>query len=275
MGARLDHYSTFGDAVSPRFTVIVKPTDSDVIKLMAGRAFRAPSIYELYYNDGGISQVPACASTSACTALQPESIWSGEVEATHHFSTLWTAVASGYASQISNTIELRTAPGHSADVSMYQNSAADIRALGFEAELRRDWRQGWMAAATYSFSYLQYAKGAGLREVPNSPRQMGSLKIAVPLVARALTAMTRLSVEGPRYDRNASPDDPPQQQTSTSAVWDLVFSGELPDWHARYSLGVYNLADWKYQLPVSPEFAPLVTIPQSGRSVVGSLTLAL
>ena len=97
-----------------------------------------------------------------------------------------------------------------------------------------------MAAATYSFSRVRY-DAPGLRNVPNSPQHLGSLKIAVPVVQRALTAMTRVSVEGPRWDRNASPEDPPQRQTGTAVIWDLVLSGELPEWHARYSLGVYNL----------------------------------
>lgn len=266
-GARLDHYSTFGDSVNPRVALIVKPTESNVVKLMGGRAFRAPSIYELYYNDGGISQIPA-------SSLQPEQIWSGEVELTHHFSSLWSAILSGAYSRISNIIELRTAPGHADGVSQYQNGDAPINAVNFEAELRREWRQGWMAAATYSFANLRY-DAPGLRNVPNSPEHMGSLKIAVPIVLRALTAMTRVSVEGPRWDRDSSPEDPPQRRTGTAVVWDLVLSGDLPDWHTRYSLGVYNLADWKYDVPVSTEFGPVLTAPQMGRSVVGSITLAL
>src|SRR5207237_1155095 len=134
-------------------------------------------------------------------------VWSGELEVTRHFSPLWTGVASASFSTISDIIELRTAPGRT-DVSEYQNGAAPIRALGFEAELRREWRQGWMAAATYSFSRVRY-DAPGLRNVPNSPQHLGSLKIAVPVLLRALTAMTRVSVEGPRWDRNSSPDDPP------------------------------------------------------------------
>ena len=266
-GARLDHYSTFGDSVNPRLALIVRPADSDVVKLMAGRAFRAPSIYELYYNDGGISQIPA-------TVLRPEHVWSGELEVTHHFNPLWTGVASASLSTISDIIELRTAPGRTDGISQYQNGDAPIRAVGLEAELRREWRQGWMAAATYSFSRVRY-DAPGLRNVPNSPQHLGSLKIAVPVVQRALTAMTRVSVEGPRWDRNASPEDPPQRQTGTAVIWDLVLSGELPEWHARYSLGVYNLAGWKYEVPISPEFGALLTAPQNGRSVVGSVTLSL
>ena len=268
-GARLDHYSTFGDSVNPRLALIVRPTSADVVKLMAGRAFRAPSIYELYYNDGGISQVPACpASVTACTALEPERIWSGELELTHHFSPLWTAVAGGYVSDISNIIELRQAPGEADGISKYQNASSGIRAVGFEAELRREWRQGFMAAATYSFAHLRYLS-SGPGAVPNSPEHLASLKLAAPIVQRALTAMTRLSVEGPRWDRDAA------HQTGVAAVWDLVLSGELPDWHARYLLGVYNLADWRYDVPVSPEFGSLLAVPQPGRRVVGSVTLSL
>ena len=54
-----------------------------------------------------------------------------------------------------------------------------------------------------------------------------------------------------------------------------MLSGELPDWHTRYSIGMYNLADWKYTVPISPGFGALVTAPQHGRSVIGSVTLSL
>jgi outer membrane receptor protein involved in Fe transport len=276
-GARLDHYSTFGNSLNPRVTAILKPGASDVVKLMAGRAFRAPSIYELYYNDGGVSQVAACPEPARnCTALQPEQVWSEEIELTHHFSSLWTALASVYRSDISNIIELRQAPGQPDGVTRYQNGTSPVRAQGFELELRREWRQGWMAAASYSFSKVEFTQNTrGLREVPNSPQHLGCLKVSVPLVQRALTAMMRLSIEGPRWDRNAGPLDPPQRRTGTAAVWDLVLSGELPDWHVRYSLGVYNLADWKYEVPVSLEFGPVVTVPQNGRAVISSITIGL
>jgi outer membrane receptor protein involved in Fe transport len=282
-GARLDHYTTFGDAVSPRASLILKPTASDVLKLLVGRAFRAPSIYELYYNDGGLSQVPACpTSVTGCTALQPETVWSEEIELTHHFSPLWTGLVSAYHSRISNIIELGDAPAQfqpdplNPTVTQYQNVSSPVRSQGFELELRREWRQGWMAAASYSFSRADFVQNAQrLRDVPNSPQHLGSLKIAVPLVQRALTAMTRLSIEGPRWDRRTLPTDPPQQRTGTAAIWDLVLSGDLPDWHVRYSMGVYNLADWKYAVPVSREFGPIITMPQNGRAVISSITVGL
>jgi hypothetical protein len=50
---------------------------------------------------------------------------------------------------------------------------------------------------------------------------------------------------------------------------------ELPEYHLRYGLSVYNLADWKYDVPLSTDFGPQVTLPQPGRRLLGSLTLSL
>jgi outer membrane receptor protein involved in Fe transport len=58
-------------------------------------------------------------------------------------------------------------------------------------------------------------------------------------------------------------------------IWDLSLSGGLPEYHVRYGLSVYNLADWKYDVPLSTDFGPQVTLPQPGRRLLGSLTLSL
>ncbi len=281
-GARLDAYSTFGNSVNPRLALVLKPTDSNVVKIVAGSAFRAPSIYELYYNDNGVAQIAACPSTKGqCTALKPESIWSGEVELTHHFSNLWTALASVWGSRIVDTIELRQAPGQPDGVAQYQNIGAPVRGAGAEIEVRREWRQGWMASLNLGVQHLIFEQsdsipaGQRLREVPNSPGVLGSFKLAVPLFTRALTLMTRLSVEGPRWDRNTNPGDPEQKRTASAVIWDLSLSGEMPEYHVRYGLSVYNLADWKYDVPLSTDFGPQVTLQQPGRRLLGSFTLSL
>ena len=46
-------YPTVRPGGSPRLVAIVRPTGASVVKLMGGRAFRAPSTYELLYDDGG------------------------------------------------------------------------------------------------------------------------------------------------------------------------------------------------------------------------------
>ena len=48
-GVRHDQYSTFGGTTNPRIALIYNPFEKTVLKLLYGRAFRAPNVYELYY----------------------------------------------------------------------------------------------------------------------------------------------------------------------------------------------------------------------------------
>jgi len=47
-GLRYDHYSDFGGTTNPRLSLVWATTDSITTKLLYGRAFRAPSIVELF-----------------------------------------------------------------------------------------------------------------------------------------------------------------------------------------------------------------------------------
>ena len=48
LGARYDHYSDFGDTVNPRLGLVWATTEAWTTRLLYGRAFRAPSLSELY-----------------------------------------------------------------------------------------------------------------------------------------------------------------------------------------------------------------------------------
>jgi hypothetical protein len=121
--------------------------------------------------------------------------------------------------------------------------------------------------------------------VPNSPEHLAAVKGAAPLIGSALGVMTRVSVEGPRfdkYDQNATKTqagDPPQGTTPGAVLWDVVFSGEQPKYGLRYSLGLYNAMDYRFAVPVSREFTQaginpngpaLTSIEQNGRTVMAS-----
>lgn len=47
-GVRYDHYSDFGDTINPRLALVWQTTDYWTTRLLYGRAFRAPSLSELY-----------------------------------------------------------------------------------------------------------------------------------------------------------------------------------------------------------------------------------
>jgi outer membrane receptor protein involved in Fe transport len=280
-GVRIDAYSTFGTSLNPRAALIIRPYPGGNTKLLGGKAFRAPSLYELYYNDGGFTQV---AGKSGGNDPRPESIYSLELEHSHRISPTVTALASLYGNYVRDLLVTRGS-GVADDPLQYVNSSSPLLALGADLALRREWRRGWMLQASYGFTRTHYLASDSigdlfgleqdpeLRDVSNAPTHLVSLKAAAPLFAR-LTAASRLTVEGPRYDRNEHVDDDPQRQTDAAVIWDIVISGEEKRWGLHYALGVYNAADWSYSLPLSSEFTSL-TMPQDGRTFLASMSLTL
>jgi outer membrane receptor protein involved in Fe transport len=286
-GARLDYYSSiatfnFIDSFNPRLALIFKPSKDDVIKVMTGKAFRAPSVYELYYQS--TTQVRSGVGSAPLT---PEQILSGEIEYSHHFSSTITGLVTGYVNYVSNLIELNDIENGAKQ--QYQNTSDPVFVLGGETELRREWRQGWMLSVSGTLSRAGYStKGCiglvnactqhndngtstNLGQVPNSPLVLGSLKGAMPIIGRQLMLMTRMSFEGPRFDNAvAAQTGVAQQQTDPGLVWDLVFSGEVESLGVRYAVGAYNIMNWQYQAIPSVEF-PERVIPQAGRTFLASL----
>ena len=276
-GARLDAYSTFGRSLNPRVALVTQPYTGGNTKLMLGRAFRAPSVYELYYNDGGFTQVPS-------PRIGPESIYSVELEHAHRFSATVSGTAAVFCNYARDLIST-SGQGDMTNPLRYENANAPIATLGAELGLRRDWRQGYMLAASYSWQRSRFLDGYGAssllhfqqspdyRKVANSPEHLGSVKGALPLLGRALTLASRLSLESGRYDRNERQADDPQTKTDAFAIWDIVLTGHEERYHFSWAAGVYNAFDWRYSLPVSVEF-PQRSILQDGRTFLFSADVA-
>jgi outer membrane receptor protein involved in Fe transport len=165
------------------------------------------------------------------------------------------------------------------------NTHAPIGTVGAELGLRRDWRQGYMLALSYSFQRSRFLQGASLsslarfeqspdfRRVANSPEHLASLKGALPLLGRSVALASRLTFEGSRYERHRHPSDEPHQRLPAFAVWDVVLTGQAERYHFSWAAGVYNAFDWRYRLPVSAEF-PQRAVEQDGRSFLLSADLA-
>lgn len=265
-GARYDWYSNFGGSANPRLALILKPLPTDIIKLMAGKAFRAPSVYELYHAD--ITQ-------KASGTLAPEKVWSGELEYSHRFTPLVVGTVSAWGNYVTDLVTLGGA-GTLDDPNVYTNLDRPVLTTGVDAEIRRDFRDGWMLAAQGTLQRARYLQNDdGLyREVPNSPNVLGSVRGTVPIFTRALSLTSRVSYVGPRWDRYDRRDDPVQGHTEAAFIWDLVFGGEAERTGVRYAIGVYNVFDWRWTAPVSREFTQRSMI-QNGRTLFASLTLSL
>lgn len=248
-GVRLDSYTTFGLTLNPRVSMVLRPWTNGVFKLFGGRAFRAPSIYELYYRDGGFLQLPN-------PKLEPESSYSAEAEYSHRVFEDWIVLGALHVNYLENIIETR-----GGSIFQYMNRSESLVTGGGELELRREWRQGWMFAASYGFERVG--------DLINAPAHLGSIKGSAPVIPGAINLAARLSVEGPRRIRIYD-----EEKTEAAVVADLVLTGKLMRFPLRWSAGVYNLFDWDYHTPIT-EGSRSDTLQQSGRTFLLSLELEL
>jgi outer membrane receptor protein involved in Fe transport len=264
-GARLDGYSTFGAIVVPRGALIIKPAEGGTLKLMGGRAFRAPSIYEQVYNDGGDTQARA-VDPARGLSLNPESIWSGEIEYAQRFKSDWVALVSGHLSRVEDIISAGPdKPGST--VIRFQNSPTPVLLAGGDFELRREFRRQWMLSASYGYqvaNYLTYQLDD--KSLVNAPAHLASFKGVAPLLSEVALLGLRVTLEAPRRISLDATDT-----TGTSLIIDATLSGSIKGFGVRYTAGIYNLADQKSVVPVSGTFAS-PTMPQNGRTLLFDLT---
>jgi len=281
LGGRYDGYSTFGGSFNPRVALILKPYEAGNVKLMFGKAFRAPSTYEQFFSEPDVQEPN--------THLKAESMYSAEIEYSHRFTPTVMGLVSVYENVITNLIENETDPANTL-ASIYENTSTPVGTMGAEGELRKEWKDGWTASASYSFARSVFLKNSSLsslaslardpafREVPNAPPHLASLRGGAPILGRALMAMTRVAYTSSRYDvhdvqSTAAAPQPAQQQTGNAVIWDLMLTGAEPRWHIRYSLGMYNLANWKYSVPVlqGPGNFLQDSVVQNGRTALAAL----
>lgn len=264
-GVRVDVYTTFGPIAVPRAAVVVKPAPGGALKFIGGRAFRAPSVYERQYNDGGLSQVKA-------SDLAPESVYSGEIEYSQRFLKDWVAVAAvhaGGAEGIINTTPLTEDPS----LIRYENSDVPVLLFGADAEIRHDFRQGFMLSASYGYQLARYidpplASVGGNNRLINAPEHLASARAVVPLVRELASAALRVTLEAPR--RISLDDD---ATTPASVIGDITVSGFARRFGLRYTAGIYNVTDQRWEVPVAGTFTSR-TMPQNGRTYLLDVTVA-
>lgn len=265
-GARMDVYTHIqnGVAVNPRAAAIFRPAQSATLKFTGGRAFRAPSIYELYYNDMGTTQ-------RASPSLAPETITSGEVEYSQRFAGEWAAVGAVHGSYLQNIV---TSDTDAMGVLFLKNSSNPTYVLGADIELRREWLGGWMFSAMYGYQRTRDAQTGSV--LPNVPEHLASVRGVAPIVPGLLQIATRLTLEAPRamVPPMAGSAFDPNATTPWAVIADVVASGQTDRFGLRYTLGLYNLFDWRYTNPVAPDWSHREVV-QPGRTLLLSLGVGI
>ena len=267
-GARFDGYwisalkqaggsseDRFLSSVNPRLALIFHPVQEGTLKIMGGSAFRAPSIYELTYWDGGVTQLQS-------PDLEPEVVYTGQIEYSHQLPWDLTATAGVFVNSIAHLIEQTLPAGE--ELLRYANSGEDVWTLGAEVEVSKELRRGFMISAQYSWQATRRGALLDGAQLTNSPEHTAAFKIVAPVARPELLVATRLAIESGRLDRDGGETDP-------AVVWDLALSGTVAPAHLRYAAGIRNLLDWKVENPVGDELMD-VTIAQPGRTLFADLT---
>jgi outer membrane receptor for ferrienterochelin and colicins len=264
LGLRADHYRhSFGTTLNPRVAIIGRPYQVGNTKLLVGRAFRAPSPYERFYNDGGETQTQA-------GPLDPETILSLELEHTHRASDDISVVGSVFTSQVENLIVLSETTGPSgASVLAYENNDGVVRSLGAEGEVRWEPGGGTTLVVAYSWQRVRALSDGGSEPFPNAPVHLVSVRSVYALVPALLRLGNEMVYDAGRYTREG-------ERLDDAIIWNVTASGEYRPWRLRYFAGIFNLLDvrsYSSGFPAGEEI-PFATVPRYGRSARVGLSFA-
>jgi len=233
-GLRYDQYSTFGGTTNPRVALIQGLCDDTTIKLLYGRAFRAPSVYDLYYNDGGYS-------TKAALDLDPETIETWEIVLDHALTSNWHGSVSGFYYIMDDLISKYTDPADGLQVFRNLN---EVEAPGVEFALNGRWDSGWRTQMSYS--YVEAEDETADEPLFNSPRHLAKFNLIAPIVDEALFAGLEVQYNGPSETLAGNESD-------DFVLTNLTVTYIDPSEKLEFSAGVYNLFDVEYAYPAYEE----------------------
>jgi iron complex outermembrane receptor protein len=245
VGLRHDRYDTFGGTTNPRAALIYTPDEATVVKLLYGRAFRAPNAYELYYQDGGLSQKPAMS-------LEPETIRTYEIALERRLNRYTQAGVSLYHYTIADLVG---AVVDSADDLIVFRNQATVGARGFELTTRGQWPGGWAFAGSQAFQ--DGADTASRALLAGVARHLSRVNVTVPLGSPRASAGLELQ----RASRRRTPDG------EALAPFTLTNVTIRHAWSRRVdmSASVYNMFDTRHSDPAGEEHRQQ-SIPQPGRA---------
>jgi iron complex outermembrane receptor protein len=175
-GVRFDDYVHETGTTKDRLGLVYEYSDATILKALYGTAFRAPTAYELYYQDGG-------DSTKASPNLKPEEIETTELVLDRRLSQTVSVTVTGFRYRLDHLIEQYLDP---ADGLLVFHNGSTVIGQGGEAELTYRAKSGITATGSYSYTESEYEQ---TRQRPaNSPRNLAKLRLMVPLIDKKLFA---------------------------------------------------------------------------------------
>lgn len=245
-GIRYDWYQAFGGTTNPRLALIYGGVDHTAVKFLYGKAFRAPNVYELYWDNGGISQ-------KASPGLDPETIQTYELVLERPLGRDLRAAVSLYRYQVRNLIDLTLDP---ADGMQFYRNVGKVDAQGVELEVDGRWASWLEGRGSYAYQHSENAVTG--ETLTNSPRHLLKVNLSTPVMSDRILAGIEVQSMSRRLTVAGS-------NAGGATVANLTLLGRRWARGLEVSASVYNLFDRKYSDPVSDSHVQ-DAIPQDGRS---------
>jgi outer membrane receptor protein involved in Fe transport len=227
-GVRFDRDNVTASKSSPRAALIWHAAAESTVKILYGRAHRAPNSFERDYGDG-LSQV-------ANPMLRGETIDTLEVVIDQRVGQDLALHTSLYQWTMRDLITLGTDPV--SDLSQYQTGKT-VKARGLEQSASQTWDSGARLRGSVSLQDVSYVNGGALL---NSPRVLGKLNLSAPLPATGLRAAYEFRYDSKRLSRDGT-------ELGGYPLSNLILSMDTPLKGLDVSLAVLNVLDKRYSHP--------------------------
>jgi len=243
---RYDHTTFVPGIFSPRVGLIWHAAPTTTLKALYGMAYRAPNVYEQYY------QTAATGGQETNAGLAAERIRTYEVVLEQQVAAGGKATLSVYQNAVSNLISQTVDPN--TGLLVFQNIAR-TRTRGAELGFEQAWPGGTRLRASYSIQNTEDADTD--QTVPNSPRHLAKFNATTPLWRDDV----RLGVEAQYVSNRLS------LRGQVGGFWlanvTLLATRLAPN--LEMSASIYNLFDRRYADPAGPELTQ-AAIQQDGRT---------
>ena len=178
-GARLDYHSEFGEVISPRAGILYDLSEQTALRASVGRAFRAPTLVELYQPTMSFGYVTFQGNPD----LRAEYILSGDVEVEHQLREGLIGTIGVFYNDMDELIE------NQIDGAVMSNVNVDhARSVGIETGLK--WRIASGLDAVFSYTYQDVENTDTGAELDLAVASSGSVGL------RATRQIGRWQIEG-------------------------------------------------------------------------------
>ena len=240
LGGRIDWFSSYGNALSPRVAVMLLPSSSTSLKYVFNRAFRTPDPYAEFYVDN-------LNPNESFRKLHTERIQSQSIIFEHKIGPGFQASAVGYSNNLDRVIS-ETVDADTGGIQV-SNGRGD-KGHGLELDALAKNALGWSGRASYSI--LRTRKEETGRSTPNAPSSLSKLNLTAP-VSRYASLGLEMLYEGsqPNYSGTRIP-----AFFLTNAT--ISTRSKRTGW--SFSAGCYDLFNRGWATPTGPEVLAPATV---------------